>query len=430
MISPAQARDLLNQALSRSQAEHTEASLSGYQAAATRFANSIITQNIAKEDLVLSVRCADGQKVGTASGNDLSPEGIAKTVRRAEEICRNTAPDTEYLPPLPAQTYPEVAVPKTPADTGPQGRADAVGRAVSALGKNGLRLAGSYTQTQQAAALANSNGLFAFWSKPTARLITTVISEDSSGWAEQIAHDPSRIDPEATAKRAREKAIRGKQPRTLEPGDYTVILEPAATADILTYLAWTMQAKPAHEGRRAFSGKEGKTIGSPRVTIRSQPDHPHCPSCPFTEGGLPAPRRTWIEQGRLQQLFYDRFWAQKTERPATGSPTNLILEGNGASPEELVRSTDQGVLVTRFWYIRFVDPMTFTLTGMTRDGLFRIENGRVTHGLKNMRFNVSVLRMLENVEALGEPALHGESIPMWMPALKLRAFPFTSGTLF
>jgi predicted Zn-dependent protease len=421
---------LLRSALAKASAEHVETSLHAVSHGATRFSGNAITQNISEEDMRLCVKAAFGQKTGQAETNDLSEEGIARAVARAEEIAKASAPDQEYLPPLPAQSYaaserfdPALAA----ADPGL--RAEWVLQAVRAAPK-GVSLSGSTATMGSVTAVANSRGLAAYHRDSNARFTVTALTPDSSGWAEGQAHETSGVDPAALAARAVEKARRSAAPKALEPGVYPVILEPAAVAEYLSFLIWSMGAKPADEGRSCMTGKLGAALASPSVTLASDPARAGCETVPFLEDGLPAPRTRWIDGGTCRQLVTSRFWGQKTGKPVTGAPSNLILEGGKTSLDDMIRDTERGVLVTRFWYIRFVDPMSLLLTGMTRDGLFWIEDGKIRHGLKNMRFNESPLRTFKHVEALGPCTLAGEYLPAFVPPVKVSQFTFSSGTTF
>lgn len=422
---------ILEKTLSFVTAEHAEVTLSGFHQGATRFANNAITQNLAKTDASLSVRAAFGQQVGSASVNQFDEESLRRVVQRAEDIARHSEPDTEYLPPLEPQTYRDVpAFSQATADCTPEDRAAAVREALSAVSGNGLRSAGSLTTEDSFVAVANSEGLFGFHRRSEAHFVDTVMTEDSSGWAEVVTPDVRAIDESTVARVARQKAEAARNPRAVEPKAYTVILEPAAVAELLSFLAWSLDAKAADEGRSALSGKWGTPIAASDVNLRSEPAHPDCPMYPFFGDGLPTPDVTWIENGVLKNLAYSRFWAQKTGHEVTGWPTNLIMDGGDATLEDMIASVERGLLITRFWYIRHVDPMKLLLTGMTRDGLFWIENGEIQHGVKNLRFNESPLNMLQNVEMRGPVARSGRYLGCLVPALKVRDFRFTSGTTF
>jgi len=422
---------ILEKTLSFVTAEHAEVTLSGFHQGATRFANNAITQNLAKTEASLSVRAAFGQRVGSASINQFDEESLRRVVRRAEDIARHSEPDTEYLPPLAPQSYREVlAFAEATAACTPADRAAAIRQALAEVAGNGLRSAGSLTTEDSFFAIANSQGLFGYHRSSEARFVDTVMTEDSSGWAEVVTPDVEAIDVAAAARLARQKAEAARHPRGIEPGAYTVILEPAAVAELLGFLSWSLDAKAADEGRSALSGKLDTPIAAPSVRLRSEPAHPDCPMYPFFGDGLPTPDVTWIENGVLKTLAYSRFWAQKTGHEVTGWPTNLILDGGDATLEEMIASVDQGLLITRFWYIRYVDPMKLLLTGMTRDGLFWIEEGEIRHGVKNLRFNESPLNVLQNVEVRGPVERAGGYLGCLVPPLKVRGFRFTSGTTF
>jgi predicted Zn-dependent protease len=435
------AQAIIAKALALARAEHCEVTLTGENTASTRFSNNAITQNIAKTNAGLTVLSAFGQKKGKAATNDFSEKGIASCVRRAEEIARASEPDTEYLPPVSQPSYKDVKAhfPATEAAT-PEERAGAVREACTLCEKAGLNLAGSFATEAGFAAVGNSRGLFGFWPYSDARYISTVLTGDSSGWAESVSNDVAQVNPLAATGIAKQKAEAARNPVEMKPGKYTVILEPAAAAEMILFMLFSMDAKAAHEGRNGFAGRENTPVASPLITLRNQADHPCCPGAPLTignwewvlpvTGGMPVPDTVWIEKGVLKTLMYSRFWADKTGHAYTGMPSNLILLGGDASLEELVASVDDGLLVTRFWYIRYVDPMTMLFTGMTRDGLFRIEKGKVAHGVKNMRFNESPLAMLRNTVKVGKAARTGIGVPNLTPPLLVKDFTFTSGTSF
>ena len=435
------AKAIIAKALALAKAEHTEVTLTGENNASTRFSNNAITQNIAKSNVALTVLSAFGQKKGKAATNDFSEEGITSCVQRAEEIARASEPDTEYIPPVPQPAFKEVQAhfSATEAAT-PEERAEAIREACGLCEKPGMSLAGSFATEAGFAAVGNSRGLFGFWPYSDARYISTVLTGDSSGWAESVSNDVTQVNPLTATGVAKQKAEAARNPVEVKPGKYTVILEPAAAAEMILFMLFSMDAKAAHEGRNGFAGRENTPVASPLITLRNQPDHPCCPGAPFVIGnwewvlpvtsGMPVPDVTWIEKGVLKSLMYSRFWAEKTGHAYTGMPSNLVLLGGDASLEELIASVDEGLLVTRFWYIRYVDPMTMLFTGMTRDGLFKIEKGKVMHGVKNMRFNESPLAMLKNTVKVGKAVRTGIGLPNLTPPLLVKDFTFTSGTSF
>jgi predicted Zn-dependent protease len=422
---------LLEQALSYCSAEQAEASYAESREASTRFANNAITQNVSKRAATLTVRAVFGQRVGRASVTDFSEAGVRACVAQAEAIARASEPDSEFLGLPGPQQYPIVdGYDERVAAATPDERAAAVRRAIASAEAAGQQSAGSYATNTTDTVIANSAGLRHAQRQSTTHFVMTAMTTDGSGWAHRVGHRLEDADPDAAAATAVRKARAASAPREIPPGEYTLIVEPAAVGDFFGFLGYTMDAKTAHEGRSAFTGREGERVGRPGITLSSRADHPAVPASARSEDGLPSPPVTWIEDGVLKTLSYGRYWAQKTAHPFTGRPANLIMAGGDASVDDLIAGVERGVLVTRFWYIRFVDPMKLLLTGMTRDGLYAIKDGKVSHGLKNMRFNESPLSCLERVSALGQPQRTGHSGTGYWPALRLENFRFTSGTSF
>jgi predicted Zn-dependent protease len=299
--------------------------------------------------------------------------------------------------------------------------------AASICEKSRLSAAGSFHTGEEAMAVMNSAGLFAFNSHTNSRFSCTAISEDSSGKSEVSNEDVTRINPESIASFAVDRAVMSRSPREIEPGQYTVILEPPAVAEILAFMMWGFDARAAHEGR---SFKEGVKMVHASVNIHSRPGHEMVPGRPFNEDGLPCPEMHWVRAGVVENLHYGRYWARKCGRAPTGYPSNLIMDGGKATLDEMIASTKRGVLVSRFWYVRHVDWMAMLLTGMTRDGTFLIEDGRIVGGVRNMRFNDSPARLLGAVEMLGPQRRCGEWFEMLVPTIKASGFNFTSKTRF
>ncbi|PIX39655.1 MAG: hypothetical protein COZ56_16795 [Armatimonadetes bacterium CG_4_8_14_3_um_filter_58_9] len=425
-------QSIVEELLSSSRAEATEITVSCHSQQSTRWANNAITQNITKTDESIEMKAAFGARAGSAATNQFDSDALRQVVEKAEAIAKASEPDAEYMPPVMPMSYVEVRSfhPKTAAST-PQQRAQVIEAATALCAAKGLTSAGSFAVNHKVTTVANCRGLYASHPSTTVRFTCTAMADDSSGWAEAVANDIREMDFEAIATTAVGKALASRHPVNAEPKRYTVILEPAAVAELLGFMAWSMDARAAHEGRSAFAGKEGKRVAAPAVCLRSQPDLPGCPVQPFHADGMPVPAVTWVNDGTLRTLAYSRYWAQKQERPFTGMPTNFILKGKkSASVSEMVSSTEEGLLVSRFWYVRFVDPMKLLLTGMTRDGLFLIRDGKIVSAVKNLRFNESPLSMLAHVEEFGHAQRCGEYLPSYVPTLKVREFNFTSGTTF
>ncbi len=434
-MKESQALDILEKVLGFADAEAVEAVITGGPDASTRFADNLITQNVQTSDTTLNVMCAYGQSHGSASTNGLSEESLKSLIQRAQAIAKVSPPDPEYMPPVePGETekYPGVdAYFEKTASFAPLEKAQQISSAAATVKAKGLRLSGAYSTEDSFIAVANSAGLRAYHRETRGEIHTTVLGADGSGWAEKIAPSVEDISVEEVVSTALDIAKKAQDPADPEAGKYTVIMSPAAIGELLMFLFWGgFDAKAADEGRTFMRGKLGQKVAGENITIRSDPAEPRCPSQPFLGDGLVAPRLSWIEKGVTGNLAYSRFWAAKKGKEATGNPTNIIMDGGGATVDEMIASTKKGLLITRFWYIRTVDPMVPLVTGMTRDGLFLIENGKVTRPLKNMRFNDNPLDLLSRVEALGRPERTGEYVDMLVPPLAVRDFNFTSTTKF
>ncbi|HEY3282910.1 MAG TPA: TldD/PmbA family protein [Armatimonadota bacterium] len=430
-LSQDQAEAAVEKVLSLCQADQAEVTCHGFSRGSTRYANNVIIQNLARTEATVSLKAAFGQRAGRASTSDFSPAALERLVRRAEEIARLSEPDPELMPALPTQQYLDAPThfASTAAAT-PAQRADAVKEAADHCEAKGLRAAGSYTTENSLVAMGSSAGLRACHRETSARFLCTALSSNGSGWAESNARDLALLDYRGAAARAAEKALAAENPGSVKPRPYTVVMEPAAIAELIEWSGYTMDAKEADEGTSAWSDLQGQQIGTPLVTLRSDPSDPRCPVSPFFGDGMAAPKVDWITQGKLNTLAYSRYWAEQKGRPFTGRPTNLIMEGGDTSLGDLISQVEDGLLITRFWYIRFVEPKKLLLTGMTRDGLFRIEGGKVTGAVTNLRFNESPLRMLQRIRAVGQSTVTGEGMNVLAPAVLVDDFNFSSGTSF
>ena len=444
-----EAQDVLGRALAAAKGLEMEAVLGGGRSELTRFANNEITQNVSERRYVLSVRVARGRRTGRATGNDLSDDGIARLVRRADDAARLSPEIEDLLPLAEPQEYREVdAHDAATASLGPDARAAAVERAVARCRDAGLEAAGIYESgsgsigeygTIAPLAIANTKGLFAHHDGTAARFTISAMEGAASGWASGESHASRDLAPDAIAGRAVEKAVRSRKPERWEPGRYTVVLEPAAVSDLLTDTAWlSFGALPVQEGRSFLSGKIGQPVLGANVTIRDDPYHPLHRGIPFDAEGIPVTPVTIVDKGVANSPVYDRQTAAKEGKTSTGHGLpypnpfgpitgHLVLEGGSGSVEDLVARVERGLLVTRVWYTNVVDTMTATLTGMTRDGLFAIEGGKIRGAVQNFRFNQSVVRMLNEVEALSAVERVGGVV---CPGLLVRSFHMSSGTEF
>ena len=396
----------------------------------TRFAESRITQNLSRKVAHLTVKVAFGCKKGSSDTTDLTEEGIGEAVRRAEDMAKHAHEDPEYVSPLGAQEYPQVPdrfYPET-AEASPDLRAEAVKSMVSEAFKAGMSAAGRFVTGQQSLGWATNKGLFAFHSHSFTEGVMTAIAEDSSGYAHQAAENLRDISSAMIAETAVRKAEMGRNPIELEPGHYTVILEPLALADLLVYMFYLMDARPADEGRSFFTGKLGQKIFDERLTLVSNPTDPANPAAPFLEDGIPASPLVIAEKGVLKSLFYDLVWAAQKGVQPTGRRRFCTFSGGEGTVDDLLKRVARGVLVTRFWYVRHVDPMKVLITGMTRDGTYLVEDGKMVKAVRNLRFNDSPVQVLSGVKDVGEPVRTHMSFRV--PPVVVEEFNFASGTLF
>lgn len=433
-MNPTNVKAILEKALKNAQADDVVAILHGGNVASTRMADNLITQNVQRDTATLYVECAFGQQHGSASTDDLSDESLKNTVERAQSIAKASPADEEYMPPVPAaetEKHPKVdRYCETTANTTPEDKARALAGAADEAKKLEMRLSGGYRTGAHFLAVANSAGLNAYHTHTDAELHATALGEKGSGWAEQVSESVTNVDVQATASRALAIGRAAQDPKPIEPGKYDVILSPAAIGELLlSTMWWGMDAKATDEGRTFLREKLGTQLLGKNITLRSDPTDARCPGGPFQSNGLVAPTLPWVEKGVVKNLFYSRFWAKKQGKPATGRATNFLMEGGDTSVKDMIASIERGLLVNRFWYIRHVDPMVPLLTGMTRDGLFLIEDGQIVHPVRQMRFNENTVDMLNRVETLG-PVERTAGPPMLMPTIKVKQFNFDSETKF
>ena len=446
-LSEAEARALTARVLGFAKADQTRVNVSSGWAGNTRFAGNEITTSGGTTNTVVTVTSTVGRRHASAQTNVLDDASLERTVALAERLARLSPEDPELMPELGPQSYTPVAgfVDGT-ADLTAEARAattrtmiEAAEQTGAAAGGGRMFVAGFLQATAGANAVATSRGLFAYHRATSADLSTTVRTPDAtgSGWARGGARDWRLIDPTALARTASRKAVASRKPVAIEPGLYTVVLEPQAVADIMPLLMGSFNARSNDEGRGTFSKQGGGTrlgerIADERVTIYSDPTDPDLLAQPFDASGFPLRRVTYIENGVLKNFAYDRYWAQQKGVPATsggggggrGEGGGLKFVGGSKSVEELIAGTSRGVLVTHFFYIRFLDPRTVLLTGLTRDGTFLIENGKIARPLKNFRWNESPLFMLDKLDEIGRAERTAAGLVM--PALRVKDFSFQS----
>ncbi|MGH9479310.1 MAG: TldD/PmbA family protein [Terriglobales bacterium] len=421
----------------------------------TRFANNAIHQHVGEASLALSVRTQFEQRTARASTHRLDGSGIREVVDRALRLTRSQAADPDLLPmaeAAPARESPhwdETTAAVTPAD-----RAAAVGAMVEVARAQSLTAAGICASQQSTAAVLNSRGLEALQHSTGAEFSVTMLGPSSSGWAKAGSYRWQDLAPVEGAKAAAAKALASRDPIELPPGRYTTILEPAAVLDLLGFLMWDFSGQAVLDQRSSLSDRVGTKLFGDNISIVDDAHDPLQTGAPFDGEGVPRQRVTLVENGWVRNLVFARqsarHWNARGLQPAaapTGhgfplpneygeAPLNVVFRPPAEAPtpsvEQMIGATERGILVTRLWYIREVDPYQKILTGMTRDGTFLIENGRISRGIRNFRFNQSMIELLNHVEAMG-PAVRAsgeESFDMVVPALKVEGFNFTEVTKF
>jgi len=437
--------ELLGRAVDGSPADQTEAVLFLDQPALTRFANSCIHQNMALEDRKLWVRSVRGKRIGTTSTHLLDPDSVERAITTASEIAQHQREDPDFRSLPAAKPCKELeSLSQRTRECTPEERASAIAKAIRVLGKENLTGAGFYSTSHHLLAVVNSLGVRRCHGYTTASFNITAMSDDSAGNASHASTDMGDIDPQGLARTASEKALAGRLPSEVEPGEYCVVLEEPAVASLVQYLGWMgLGALAYQEGRSFMSNKIGERITGEKVTIVDDPYHPKTVGLPFDFEGVPKQRVTLIEGGVARAVVYDSYTAGKEGRSSTGHglpppnpqgpfPLNLVLEEGKAGRKELLESTKRGILVTRFWYTRMVNPDTTLITGMTRDGTFLIEDGAVKKGIRNLRFTQNILEALSHVELISKELklIYEGLVSSVVPALKIAKFNFTGTTEF
>ncbi len=435
-------KEILDKALGYSKADQTQVTFGVEQSALTRFAGSIIHQNVAERNANIMVRAIFGKKIGLAASNAIDDDSIRRTVEKAVEFARHQQdnPDFVSLPgPKPIKEAPKTFFDST-AEYTPEDRAESVSKVVKAASKIGAHAAGSLSTESSEFAIANSLGIFAY-NTGTQSTMTTVITADTGfGYANRISPDVMKINPEEVGEEAASTADRSKNPVSIEPGEYDVVLTPYCVEDMLSYLSWLgFSALAVQEGRSFMAGKFGQKVMGDNITIWDDGLDPRTLVRPFDGEGYPKQKVDLIVNGVANAVVYDSYTANKEGKENTGHAvggsgthgpfaTNLFLAPGKATIEEMITSTKRGIFVTRFNYTNVVHPLLVIFTGMTRDGTFLIEDGKITKPVKNLRFTESILNALSNVEMIGKDlVLQGMAT---VPALKIKNFRFTGATEF
>jgi predicted Zn-dependent protease len=425
-------------------ANETEVQLDETIDALTRFANNAIHQNVAEHGVTVSVRTVVDGRTARATTNRLDEDSLRKAVESSLQLAHSQPKNPRLLPMPGKQRYRAVSrfSPET-AKLTPEARARAVKQACDLAIRNGQVAAGIFSSGQTQHVLGNSRGLFAAYRQTEAEFSVTMQNDPAASWAKANAGSVGVINPLALAKRASQKAQMAKDAQELAPGKYTVILEPAAVLDLVGFLFYDFAATALEDQRSCLNQRMGKPLFGPNIHITDDVYQPQQLGAPFDGEGVPRQRVTLVEKGVPRNLVYSRASAKKAGKKPTGhgfalpneygeAPMNLVFGGGDSSVDQMVASTDRGLLVTRVWYIREVDPYEKIMTGITRDGLFLVENGKITSAVRNFRFNQSLIELLQNVQEMSPSArtTAEEAFEMVVPAMKATGFHFIEPTKF
>ncbi|MBV8820489.1 MAG: TldD/PmbA family protein [Acidobacteriaceae bacterium] len=425
-------------------ARNVEVLMSSQADALTRFANNAIHQNVYEQTRMLSIRVMMDHRTARATTNRIDEAAIRRTVEEAIALTRAVEPDPEMLPLHEPEPFVDIdRFDAATANTTPKQRAEAVREAIGIVEAASQTAAGIFSTGESVHALFNSQGVSAFHNETEAQFSITAIADDSSGWAKASTVRVSDFDAAALARSARDKAARSQSPREIEPGRYTVVLEPAAVLDLVGQMFADFSGTAMADQRSFLVDRVGQPLFGENITIYDDVQHPLQAGAAFDGEGVPRRKLTLVEKGAPRELAYSRASAAKAGTTATGHglplpnemgemPMNIVIAGGDTSLDDIIATTARGVLVTRLWYIREVDPYEKIMTGMTRDGTFWIENGEVAYGLRNFRFNQSLIELLKNVDALspGVRSSGEEAFDMVVPAMRAREFQFSEVTKF
>jgi predicted Zn-dependent protease len=457
-VTEEEARRVVQRVLASSQADEVEVSLQSEQATNLRFARNSLSTSGFYSDQTLRVESRFGKRRASATVNQLDDASLTAAVRRSEALARFAPEDPEAMPSLGPQVYPSVntydpRAAEAPAEAMARGTAHCIEQAQA----KGLVAAGFSSLDVTTEVIANGRGLFGWCRSSSASFSTTVrtpeglapdamrsavdparpraVAAGGSGWASSVGNSIAGLDYAGCSAISIEKALRSASPRAIEPGKYLTILEPTWVASLVESLISDMDARSADEGRSFFSAaggknREGEQLFPESVDISSNPLDPAVPGLPWGGDRLPQQARQWIERGRVRSLSCDRFWAQKQGREPIPAPSNTLMQGGQGTLADLIASTPRGVLITSLWYIREVDPRTLLLTGLTRDGVFWIEDGKIAYPIKNFRWNNSPVQVLKNIDAMSRSvrvsAREDNFNGMRVPALRVKDFELTS----
>ncbi len=436
ILSKEEAKTILEKVVGFSKADGCEVTLSGNEGGNIRYARNSVSTAGEDSNVSLGIQSYFGKKSGAATINEFDDASLQKVVKRSEELAQLAPENPEFVEPLGPQTYggDSKTFSEATAKISPDFRAQAAANSINPASSKDITAAGFLEDNRGFNALINSKGLYAYNKSTSVDFTVTMRTNDGtgSGWVSRNFNDVSKLNTSEASKVAIDKALQSRNAKAIEPGKYTVILEPNAAGDLINLIFGSLNARQADEGRSFMSKKGGGTkvgekIVDERVNIYTDPWNDEVPAAPWANGGLARKKMDIISGGVVKNLVYDRYWASQKNVEPVPFFGNRIMQGGNASLTDMIKDTKRGILVTRFWYIRAVDPQTLLYTGLTRDGTFFIENGKIKHPVKNFRFNESPIIMLNNLETLGkQERVSGFGGSSLIPYMKIRDFTFSS----
>ena len=432
LFTEQQSKQLIDKIVSYSKADEISVTINGSREGNIRFARNTVSTSGEANDLAISITSVFGKRSGTTTTNELEDALLKDAVQQSEEVAQLAPENPEFMPGLGPQQY-EKALNYSEKTAGidQDFRVDAVLASIQECSRKKMTAAGFLQDTTGFIAFGNNKGLFGYNRYTNGAFSVTAKTEDEkgSGYGVQYFTDAKQLNTKQVTSTGTKKAEASREAKEMKAEKYTVILEPQAAWDLISLMMQTMDARTADEGRNFFGKRgTGNRIGdqlfNEKVTIWSDPLSEENPGTPFGNDGLPRKKTIWVENGVLKNLSYSRYWAeQKKKEPLAPAAGSFYMQGSDKSLDDLIKGTDKGILVTRFWYIRAVDPQTLVFTGLTRDGTFYIENGAIKHAIKNFRFNESPAQMLYNLDDVGKPVRISNAM---VPPMRIKNFTFTS----
>ena len=432
IISQEQALSLVEKIIQKSQAEGIFVTVNAEDSALSRFSENQITQNLNRTQVRVTITSYYGKQSASAATTELNSASIQETLDRSQMLAQVAPEDPEWVGLLPPQNYEsrDPAYDENTATFSPLERGEIIQQVTQQCQEKGVEGSGTLSSRIKLQAIGNSEGLRAFNAGTDANFSLTARVENGSSWNQRSSYALNQLPLADMTEKVIDRAIASQNPQTIAPGTYPVIFDPAAFADILPWVIWNLDARAADEGRSFMSASEGgnrlgEQLFSSKVEVWRDGSHPLLQTGTFFSDGLPNTRLPIIQQGKVENLTYSRYWAQQKETSPTGAFYPIVMSGSNKSLADLIAETDRAIFISRAWYVRYVNPRTLEVTGMTRDGTFWVENGKLTYPIKNLRFNQNLPEMLNQIEDLSQVQRFNGTV---VPGVRVKAFNFSSIT--